>query len=92
MLALNMQMNGFTILSIVSLFRAGRQDGAVIMARRDEDGEFVVTEVDQVEIDRPDPADHWMQGHYFPADAQQKVAQLFLERTQLVYLADPPKV
>lgn len=55
MLALNMLISNFTINSIVSLFRAGKQDGAIVLGQRASDKALVVADVTQEQIDSPEP-------------------------------------
>lgn len=100
MLQLNMLMNGFRVTAIVSQFRSGQQDGAIILGRRAEDNELVVAEVDQFQIDRPEPAESWMQGHYFPqgpddtdlnSEAAIKAGAIFGERTGIAAMVEHDK-
>ena len=96
MLALGMLMNGFTVQHIIGQFRAGKPDGAVILAVLDADDgyEFVVARVSQRQVESPDPATHWDNGDYtrvHPDDLEDqgaKVMRDLLERADVMAVAD----
>ena len=84
MIAIGMMMNGFTVTHIAGQFRAGKPDGAIILAVRAEDDEHVVAHVEQSRIDDPAPAESWGNGTYFRSSDRARNAMLaFLDRSGL---------
>lgn len=100
MLQLNQDMHGFRIVSIASVFAGGEQSGAVILGRRESDGELVVALVHQQDIDSIYPAENWGQGYYFqqqPDDtalnsrAAEAATRKFLQHSGLEHFAAPAR-